>query len=103
MDRESNRIARRFAAKLRKRFKIDKVIFFGSRARGDHFKTSDFDFVVVSDDFKDVFFTDRIAEASRSWDEKFDVEPLCYTTEEFARKAKQHGIIKKANEEGIEI
>lgn len=32
-----------------KKIKIEEIIFFGSRARGDHKKDSDWDFLVVSD------------------------------------------------------
>ena len=32
-----------------------------------------------------------------------DIEPLCYTPEEFKIKSKEHGIIRQAINEGIEI
>lgn len=47
----SDRIAREFAAELRKRLgdRIQKIILYGSRARGDFREGSDFDFLVVLD------------------------------------------------------
>lgn len=100
MDKKTIRIAKKFALKIRKLFDIKKFILFGSRARGDHFEKSDFDFIVVSDDFASTDFTQRISELLKYWDEKTDVEPLCYTVEEFDRK-KKYGLVKKALKEGI--
>ncbi|RJP77110.1 MAG: nucleotidyltransferase domain-containing protein [Candidatus Zixiibacteriota bacterium] len=45
----SDRIAREFASELRRRLgdQVQKIILYGSRARGDFHEWSDFDFVVV--------------------------------------------------------
>ncbi len=40
-----------------KEIKVEKVLFFGSRARGDHNKESDWDFLVVAD--KQLAFKDK--------------------------------------------
>ncbi len=40
-----------------KEIKIEKILFFGSRARGDHNKESDWDFLVVVD--KDLAFKEK--------------------------------------------
>lgn len=47
----SDRIAREFAAELRNRLgdHVQKIILYGSRARGDFWEWSDFDFVVIVD------------------------------------------------------
>lgn len=37
------------------------------------------------------------------WDEPYDIEPLCYTPEEFEEKMSEIGIVSKAVEEGVEI
>lgn len=103
MDKKSIRIAKKFGNKLKKKFKVGKLVLFGSRARGDHFSTSDFDFVLVSDDFKEIPFIFRASGLFDYWNEKVDLEILCYTLEEFERKRKQFGIVRKAVEEGIEI
>lgn len=52
MDRETAEIARKFARRLMNNYTIKKIILFGSRARGDHLKMSDFDFIIVSPDFE---------------------------------------------------
>ena len=93
-----------FLKRLKEKYHIRKVILFGSRARGDNFKDSDYDMIIVSDDFRGIFFTKRIANLYQFW--KFyplEIEPLCYTTKEFEKKSKEHGIVRQAIKEGIEI
>jgi len=41
-----------FLRKVRKKFRIEKAIFFGSRAKGEHLKKSDYDIILVSPDFR---------------------------------------------------
>lgn len=103
MDRKTAEITRRFVTKLRARYTIEKIILFGSRARGDHLIESDFDFIIVSPDFNGIPFTRRMASIYEYWDERCDVEPLCYTPEEFERKKKEIGIVSEAIKEGVEI
>ncbi|MBI2672148.1 nucleotidyltransferase domain-containing protein [Candidatus Woesearchaeota archaeon] len=93
-----------FVKRVKKKYKIEKAIFFGSRSRKDYFKNSDYDIILVSSDFKGIFFTKRIAEMYEFW--KFfplEIEPLCYTPEEFKIKSKEHCIVSQAVKEGIEI
>jgi len=93
-----------FLGKVRKKYKIDKAIFFGSRARNDNFKDSDYDVILVSPDFRGIFFTKRIALMYEFWNHyPLDIEPLCYTPEEFEVKKKQIGIVREAVKEGIEV
>lgn len=103
MDRETAEIARKFVRKLTNTYTVKKVILFGSRARGDYLKMSDFDFIVVSPDFEGVHFLKRMASIYEFWDEQYDIEPLCYTPEEFEEKAKEIGIVSEAVKEGIEV
>ncbi len=103
MDRETTRLAKQFARKVKKKYNPAKVILFGSRARGDHLKKSDFDFVVISEKFKKKLFIYRASDLYDFWDSPIDIEPLCYTPKEFERKKKQIGIVQQAVKEGIEI
>jgi predicted nucleotidyltransferase len=103
MDRESAKIAGDFVKKIKSKYSPLKVILFGSRARGDHLKTSDFDFIVVSSKFKQQPFIFRASNLYDYWTASYDIESLCYTPEEFERKKKQIGIVSQAIKEGIEI
>ena len=103
MDRDTAKIAKKFARRIKKVYSPEKVILFGSRARGDNFKGSDFDFIIISKKFAGKPFIERLTEMYNYWDEEIDIEVVCYTPEEFKRKSKQYGIIRSAIEEGIEL
>ena len=103
MDKQSVKIAKKFAEKIKKKFKVEKIILFGSRARGDNLKYSDYDFIIVSNDFQNKPFILRASYLYDYWNEKVDMEPICYTPKEFEKKKKQIGIVSQAVKEGIEI
>ena len=104
MGKKTDPKIKEFVKKIKNKYKIEKAIFFGSRARGDHFKNSDYDIILVSDDFKDIFFTKRIAMMYTFWKHyPLEIEPICYTSQEFKKKTKEHGIVRQAVKEGIEI
>lgn len=91
-----------FLRKVRKKYRINQAIFFGSRARGEHLKDSDYDIILVSADFRDIFFTKRSALMYDFWQHwPIEIEPLCYTPEEFELKKDQIGIVSEAIKEGI--
>ncbi|MBS3099137.1 nucleotidyltransferase domain-containing protein [Candidatus Pacearchaeota archaeon] len=93
-----------FIKKVKKKYKVEKAILFGSRARGDNFNDSDYDVIIVSPDFINIFFTQRIAKMYNFWKHyPLEIEPICYTPEEFEKMKKRIGLVKKAVEEGIEI
>jgi predicted nucleotidyltransferase len=95
------KIIKKYLKNINKKFKLEKTILFGSRARGDYFLNSDVDIILISKDFKKLPFRKRMAEVMAEWDEYIDIEPLCYTPEEFEKKKKQIGIVKQAVKEGI--
>jgi hypothetical protein len=103
MDKETTKIAKKFVKKIKKIYSPEKIILFGSRARGDNFRKSDFDFIIVSKKFEGIPFMQRLPKIYNYWDESFDIEAVCYTPDEFMRKAKEHGIVRKAIKEGIEL
>jgi len=93
-----------FVQRVRERYRISRAIFFGSRARGDELADSDYDVILVSPDFQGIFFSKRSAmmyEFWRHW--PLDIEPICYTPEEFEIKKKQIGIVSEAVKEGVEL
>ncbi len=92
-----------FARALHENVGATKVILFGSRARGDWLKESDYDFVVVSPEFTGIHFVRRPVPLYDYWKGHPGVELLCYTPEEFERKSKELGIVAEAVREGIEL
>lgn len=92
-----------FARRLKAAFRVDRMLLFGSRARGDHLVSSDYDFLVVSDDFAGIPFPRRMTMMYEYWDAPAPVEVFCYTPEEFQRKAGQIGLVAEALREGVEV
>jgi len=103
MDQETLVTAKRFAKALKRRMKVSRLILFGSRARGDNFVTSDFDFVLVSDDFSKVPFVKRASRLYEIWHSSRDLEVLCYTPNEWRRLKNRRGILLNAQDEGTHL
>lgn len=95
-------ILKRFKKRL-KNMGIDKLILFGSRAKGNFRKDSDFDILVISKKFKGVKWNERSLYIYLNWKEKTPLEVLCYTPEEFEKGKNQVGIIQEVLKTGIEI
>lgn len=90
-----------FVKELGKDFKIDAIIFFGSRAKGNYKEYSDIDLIIVSDDFKGMNFFERVAKMYDYWKLDFPVDFLCYTKEEFDTLKRKISIVKMALDEGV--
>ena len=103
MGKKTDKKVESFAKRIKNKFNIDKIIFFGSRAKGTHKKDSDYDFILVSKDFSGMQFTDRISKIYPHWKYYDSIEPLCYTPEEFNKLKKQITIVREAIRDGIEI
>ena len=65
---------------------VSKVILFGSHARGDAREDSDIDLVVISDDFADMGYWDRIEVIGNALAEVWQpIEAVAMSGEEWAR------------------
>jgi hypothetical protein len=93
----------KFLQRVNERYPLERAVLFGSRARGDELCESDYDMLLVSAAFRDLPFTERIAEVLDLWDLPEGLEPLCYTPEEFERKRSEIGIVAEALREGREL
>lgn len=102
-DEHSLALVRDHIAYIRERFAPQKIVLFGSRARGDHLIESDVDLLIVSDRFEGMNWRERIIAVFGAWDRKQMLEPLCLTTAELERKKGQLGIVRQAVEEGLEL
>lgn len=102
-DEEIKEWIKNFKEKVISKYNPENILLFGSRARGDNLKESDIDIIIISDKFKGVKWPNRIADVAELWEGLIVIEPLCYTPEEFRRKKRQLGIVRKAVEEGINV
>ncbi len=103
MDPEALTKLRCLIGALQEVYHLQKVIFFSSRARGDHPKYSDVDLILVSDDFEGVFFPDRATRIYDYWEGGLPLEVLCYTPAEFERKKQMIGLVREAVREGVSL
>jgi len=102
INRKSNRIVKRFINLIIKKFKIKKIIIFGSFARGDYHKGSDLDLIIVGE-FKERFI-DRIGKIIELNDSDLEIDVMVYTEEEFQKMIKERRpFIEQALEEGIVV
>lgn len=81
----------RFAAELRRKFRIQAIYLFGSFATGEIHEGSDIDLIVVGD-FQGRIF-DRIDQVTRLTE--LPIEPLVYREEEFERKIREGSLFLK--------
>jgi hypothetical protein len=93
----------KFLRRVNERYPLERAVLFGSRARGDELRESDYDMLLVSAGFHGLPFTERIAEVLDLWELPEGLEPLCYTPEEFERKRSEIGIVAEALREGREL
>jgi len=93
----------RFLEGVKRYYRLERAILFGSRARGDHLKHSDTDILLVSDDFEGICFPQRPTKLYAFWEGGMGLELLCYTLKEFKRKCRRIGVVKEAVKEGINL
>lgn len=92
-----------FKKKVKAKYAPERMILFGSRARGDNLQESDVDVIIVSKRFQNVPWPRRIGEVAQLWDGLVTLEPLCYTPEEFQQKSKEICIVQYAVNEGVDL
>ncbi len=92
---------RRFLKRLKKELRPTRVLLFGSRARGEHRRDSDYDLVVVSRKFLRVRWIWRAPMVFRLWDLPLDLDAICLTPSEFRLRSKELSIVGIAAREGV--
>lgn len=100
---EANDEIEKFLKRVEQAIRIEKVIVFGSRARGDNLADSDVDLIIVSEDFEGIPYYERMDKLILLWESPLDLDVLCYTPEEFQMKKEEICIVKQAVEEGVVI
>lgn len=97
------RLIRKFKRKIQQKINVDKLILFGSRAKGSSHKNSDFDIMVISKDFRKIKWYKRPVKLYTMWKENYPIDILCYTPEEFRKRTNKIGIVSEALQTGIEV
>ena len=96
-------LLKEFKKKANKEIPIEKMILFGSRAKGKAHRWSDFDLILVSKKFKDIDSIKRPRKLYDYWEIDYPVDFLCYTPEEFKHMKNQITIVRDAVKNGVEV
>jgi predicted nucleotidyltransferase len=92
-----------FLARLGRELGPERVILFGSRARGDHDGSSDYDVLIVAEAFRGVPWVERAGRVMLLWDLPSDLEVICLTPEEFGSREHDITIVGVAAREGVVV
>lgn len=84
---------------LQKKYRITKIIVFGSYVRGDLNEGSDIDLLIVGN-FKEKFHKRSVGILNLT---DLPLEPFCYTKEEFREMRKNNPFISEVIKEGVTI
>jgi predicted nucleotidyltransferase len=107
MDRKKNNIKKIITEYLKhfpKNIKVEKILLFGSYAKENYNEDSDIDLIVISSDFKNMNFLERLEMLSSFRKSKLTqsvaMDIIGYTPEEFKNISKESIIMRKAIKEG---
>jgi predicted nucleotidyltransferase len=89
--------------RLMEEFKPDKVILFGSRAKGNAQKSSDIDLIVISPYFKGIPFLRRMPLVLKKVPFPSHVDYICYTQDEYENIKDASSVIMDAREQSVEL
>ena len=104
MVRKEDKVVTMFRKAVQNKFSPCRIILFGSRAKKTAKKSSDYDFLLVSQKFQKIEWEERSAKAyrlKRNIPAAMDI--ICLTPQEFEEKKKHIGVVQEAAKEGIEI
>ena len=95
MDLDISKEIQRITDQIIEKYKPDKIILFGSAARGELEPDSDVDFLIIKKD-SPLYGADRIRELSRMIDRNIPVDFLVYRPDEFEQRIQMEDPFLKA-------
>jgi len=101
--KEIRKRVEKFKKKIEKKFFVEKIIIFGSAARGEMKEDSDIDLIVVSKKFGLKHFFNIVPKLYGEWSLEYPVDFLIYNKKEFEKLKKEVSIVSEALREGIII
>ena len=96
-----NEQLKEFLKNLTENIQVDEIILFGSRVNGNAKKDSDVDLIIVSPDFEEMNFFERVSKMYDYWKIDLPVDFLCYTSKEFEKLKKGITIVSEALKKGV--
>lgn len=93
----------RFVQEIKARYRPERILLFGSRARRQPSPGSDYDLLIVSGSFEGTPLTDRATAIYRMWPLWADLDCLCLTPDEFERSRHRISIVREIDREGVPL
>jgi len=84
-------------------FSVDKIILFGSYARGDYTKNSDIDLIVISSSWKNLEYIERLSILYKIWDKNADANFIALTLDKFSKKISESVVLRDASKYWITL
>ena len=100
---EERQAFERFVLEIKERYRPEKVLLFGSRAREEPTPGSDYDLLIVSSSFEGTRLTDRATAVYRMWPLWADLDCLCLTPAEFERSRHRISIVREIDRDGVPL
>ena len=88
---------------LNRYFSPEKIIIFGSRAKGEATYDSDIDVILISEVFNGIKFIKRMAMVLKKISFSKHIDFICYSPDELERVRKSSAIIQDALQNGVEL
>jgi len=76
---------------------VDRIILFGSYARGDYTKGSDVDLIVISPFWRNLEYIERLSILYKVWDKEIDANFVALTPDEFSKKVSESTVLRDAS------
>lgn len=90
-----------YCKRVNKKFRLKRVLLFGSMSRGDFYPHSDIDILLISDEFPDDWFK---RQAELYFLKTKQIEPIGYTTDEIQTMLQEgNNFIENVFREGKDI
>lgn len=93
----------RLREKVQHEFPLERVVLFGSRARGEAGPHSDVDLLLVSPAFEGKSAGQRAWKIRLAWDLDLPVDFVCYSPREFEELRRRVSLVRIALKEGIDL
>ena len=97
---EIETIARKYLSHIKESKKISRAFIYGSYAKGTAYKWSDIDIAIISPDFSDDLFDERVALMKLALKVDDRIEPSPFRPEDFDV---DNPLVNEINTSGIEI
>ncbi|HLC84356.1 MAG TPA: nucleotidyltransferase domain-containing protein [Candidatus Nanoarchaeia archaeon] len=92
-----------FVRSIKKQFAPTKIILFGSRARGQGGKWSDYDLLILSDSFSKLSYLERLSQVYKFHPRTIPLDVICLTPKEYNQRKREPTIISEIAKEGVEL